>query len=168
MRQGGLLRWLYRGRRPGRIAKWLNGASAAVYALGFAPNLLVALEVIGRKTGRTITFPLVLALVDGERFLVSMLGEDAQWVRNVRAADGRAVLKCGYRKDVRLEEVPVNQRARIVKAYLQRAPGARPHIAVNRDAPLEEFEKIAASIPVFRIVAESSSLSPAEGSSLGD
>jgi hypothetical protein len=35
---------------------------------------------------------------------------------------------------------------------LRRAPGARPHIPVDKDAPLEEFEAIAARIPVFRVL----------------
>ena len=154
MGQGRFARWLYEGRRPGRLAQWANATSAWVFGLGFAPNFLVALEVRGRKSGRTIVMPLVIALVDGQRFLVSMLGDDAQWVRNVRAAGGRAVLKAGRRQDVRLEEVPVNTRARIIKAYLQRAPGARPHISVSKDAPEEAFEAIAPATPVFRIVVE--------------
>jgi len=94
----------------------------------------------------------VLAIVDGQRYLVSMLGEGVQWVRNVRAAGGKAVLRSGGREEVQLDEVPSDQRAPILKAYLQRAPGARPHVPVSRDAPLEEFERIAAAFPVFRVV----------------
>jgi hypothetical protein len=150
---GNFSRWLYSGHRPGRIAHWANAASAWVYGLGFAPNYLVALEVTGRNSGRTIVMPLVVALADGQRYLVSMLGEDAQWVKNVRAAGGRATLKAGKRRPVRLEEVPVSMRAPIIKAYLQRAPGARPHLRVNKDAGLEAFEQIAASTPVFKVVA---------------
>jgi hypothetical protein len=41
----------------------------------------------------------------------------------------------------------------VLKAYLQSAPGARPHISVDKDAPLEEFEAIAEQIPVFRVLA---------------
>lgn len=37
------------------------------------------------------------------------------------------------------------------KAYLQRAPGARAHIALDKDAPLAEFEKIAGELPVFLV-----------------
>jgi hypothetical protein len=50
-----------------------------------------------------------------------------------------------------LQEVPAEQRAPILKAYLQRAPGARPHFPVLPTAPLPEFERIAARYPVFRI-----------------
>jgi hypothetical protein len=37
---------------------------------------------------------------------------------------------------------------------LQAAPGARPHVPVDKDAPLAEFEKIAALHPVFRLVSD--------------
>jgi deazaflavin-dependent oxidoreductase (nitroreductase family) len=124
---------------------------AAVHAFGVAPNYLVTLEVIGRKSGQIVSLPLVMAVVNGQRYLVSMLGEDARWVENVRAAGGRAVIRSGRREEIQLEEVPTDQRAPILKAYLQRAPGARPHIPVNKDAPLAEFDKIAGEFPVFRV-----------------
>ena len=111
------------------------------------------LEVIGRKSGRIVSLPVVVAIVEGQRYLVSMLGDNAQWVLNVRAADGKAVMHSGRRSNVQLENVPIDQRAPILKAYLKRAPGARPHIPVDMDAPLVEFEKIAADYPVFHIVS---------------
>jgi hypothetical protein len=102
--------------------------------------------------GRT-TMPLVVAAVDGQRYMVSMLGDDVQWVRSVRAAGGRAVLRSGIRRDVVLEEVPPGSRAAILQAYLRRTPGARPHMPVDKDAPLADFEKIAAAYPVFLVTA---------------
>jgi len=124
-----------------------------VHALGVAPNYLVTLEVVGRRSGRAVSFPLVMAVVDGERYLVSMLGSDVAWVRNLRATDGRALLRHGRTERVRLEEIPVEKRGPVVKAFLQRAPGARPHILVDKDAPLEEFEAIAPQIPEVRVLA---------------
>ena len=61
-------------------------------------------------------------------------------------------MRHGRRRQVGLDEVPPARRSPILKAYLQRAPGARPHIPVDEDAPIAEFEKIAAAFPVFRIV----------------
>jgi hypothetical protein len=84
-----------------------------------------------------------------------------QWVHNVRAAGGRAVLRSGGREEVQLEEVPADQRAPILRAYLQRAPGARPHVPVNKDAPLAEFQRVAAAFPVFR-VASNKAVRPSE------
>jgi hypothetical protein len=94
-----------------------------------------------------------MAIVDGQRYLASMLGDNVQWVQNVRAAGGKAVLRSGGREEVQLEEVPTDQRAPILKAYLQRAPGARPHVPVNKDAALAEFQKMAAAFPVFRVAS---------------
>jgi deazaflavin-dependent oxidoreductase (nitroreductase family) len=111
------------------------------------------LEVTGRKSGRTVSLPVVVAVVDGERYLVSMLGEQAQWVQNVRAAGGKAVLRSGGCEEVQLEEVSADRRATILKAYLQRAPGGRPHVPVDKDAPLTKFEKVAADFPVFRVTS---------------
>ena len=147
-------RWLYRGQRPNWIARILNRATTAVASLGVASNYLVTLEVTGRKSGRIASLPLVMVVVDGQRYLVSMLGDNVQWIHNVRAAGGRAVLRSGGREEIQLEEVPADQRAPILRAYLQRAPGARPHVPVNKDAALAEFEKIAAGFPVFRVASK--------------
>ena len=145
--------WLYRGQRPNWIARILNLPAAIVATSGITGNYMETLEVIGRKSGRVISLPVVIALVEGQRYLVSMLGDKAQWVLNVRAAGGQAVMHSGRRTTVQLENVPIHERAPILKAYLKRAPGARPHMLVDKDAPLVEFEKIAADYPVFQIVA---------------
>ena len=146
--------WLYRGQRASGIAKMVNRMWAIAASKNVMSNGLVALEVIGRKSGRVVSFPLVMVTVDGQRYLASMLGDNTQWVRNVRAAGGKAVLRSGGREDVRLEEISVDQRAPLLKAYLQAAPGARPHVPVDKDAPLAEFEKIAAVHPVFQLVSD--------------
>jgi deazaflavin-dependent oxidoreductase (nitroreductase family) len=144
-------RWLYRGGRPNALARALNRGWAAIHALGIFPNYMVTLEVVGRRSGRSISFPLVMVLVDGKRYLVSMLGTEAAWVRNLRAAHGHATLRHGRTEHVLLEEVTVEKRARVLKAYLQVAPGARPHIPIDKDAPLKAFETIAAQFPVFQV-----------------
>lgn len=153
MTKGDFKRWLYRGQRPNWIARILNRAWAAVASLGVASDYLATLEVTGRKSGRTASLPVVMAVVDGQRYLVSMLGDNAQWVHNVRAARGKAVIRSGVREEIQLEEVAVDRRAPILRIYLQRAPGARPHVPVNKDAALTEFQKVAAAFPVFRIAS---------------
>ena len=147
------MNWLYRGGRPNRVASVLNRLSAAVHRLGIAPNYLVTLEVRGRRSGRMISLPLVMAVVEGERYLVSMLGMEANWVQNVKAAGGNVTLCHGRREEVHLEEIPADQRPPVLKAYLQRAPGARPHVAVRKDAPLSDFEQVASQFPVFRVLS---------------
>jgi hypothetical protein len=145
------LRWLYKGGRPNRFAKLQNRLGAWASALGVWPSRLGSLEVRGRTSGRTISLPVVIADNEGARYLVSMLGSQANWVRNVRAADGRAVLRHGWREIVTLVEVDPAERAPIIRRYLDVAPGARPHIPVDRRAPLAEFERVAADYPVYRI-----------------
>ena len=148
---GSLARWLYRGGRPHLLARGMNRLSALLHASGIAPNYLVTLEVRGRVSGRPITFPLVMVVVAAERYLVSMLGTEAAWVRNLRAADGLALLRHGRKERVRLTEIAAVDRAPILKAYLHAAPGARPHVPVDKNASLEQFAAIAAQFPVFRV-----------------
>jgi hypothetical protein len=116
---------------------------------------MVTLETKGRRTGRTVRVPLVVAELEGNRFLVSMLGESADWVRNVRTSNGEAILRHGLVEQVRLQEVAVSERPPILRAYLRRAPGARPHFDIAVDAPLDEFARIAPRVPVFRVLPSS-------------
>ena len=146
---------MYRDGRPNRWARPQNALSALVFAAGLLGSArVVTMEVRGRRTGRIISFPLVIADYEGGRYLVAMLGENTNWVRNVRAADGEVVLRHGHREAARLVEVAAGDRAPILRRYLAVAPGARPHFPVDRRAPLAEFERIAPEIPVFRITAD--------------
>ncbi len=147
-------RWLYRHGRPNRLARLLNRGWVIAHSAGLWPSRFVTLEVPGRRTGRVISLPLAVADYRGERYLVAMLGEGSSWVRNVRAAGGRVVLRHGRREAVRLEEVDPAARPPIVRRYLSVAPGARPHIPVDRHAPVEDFDRIAAQIPVFRVATD--------------
>lgn len=133
----------------------MNSFSAVQHASGLlVPRHAVTMEVKGRHSARVISCPLVVAEYAGERYLVSMLGTDANWVANVRAAGGRVTLRHGRREPVRLEEVYIADRAPILRRYPELAPGARPHVPVNRRAPVEEFTRIADRYPVFRIVPD--------------
>ena len=147
-----LRRRLYRGRRAGSVARALNSVQAQLAAHGIGPKRVVMLQVRGRKSGRTISFPVVVADLGGQRYVVSMLGESVSWVRNVRAAGGAAVLRHGASEEIRLEEVAREERPPILRRYLDLAPGARPHIPVDRHASLSEFQRIAGDYPVFRVV----------------
>ena len=164
------LRWLYRGGHPNALARLMNRVAASIHATGIWPQRLVTLEVTGRRTGRTIAFPLVMVELSGEQYLVAMLGNATSWVGNVRAAGGHAVLRHGGREDVLLAEVDPAERPPILRRYLECAPGARPHIPVDRRAPLEAFEQVAGQVPVFRVTqftktAPTENVRPGHGSS---
>ncbi len=139
-------------RRPGLVTRWMNRALAWVASLGFTPSDTVAIETRGRRTGRRRVTPVTWVGLEGRRYLVSPRGE-SEWVRNVRAAGGEAVIRRRGRQAVRLEEVAPDRRAPILQAYLRKTKLAtRQHFGVDPEAPLEEFERIAARHPVFLIV----------------
>ena len=146
-------RMLYPGGRPNRVARALNRLSVLQVAAGLLPERVVTLEVPGRSSGRVVAFPLVAVDRDGATYLVAMLGNRTNWVRNVAANGGRAVLRRrrGEPVAVALEEVDPALRAPILKQFLQVAPGARPHVPVDRHAPLAEFARVAPDLPVFRV-----------------
>jgi deazaflavin-dependent oxidoreductase (nitroreductase family) len=144
-------RRMYRGGREGSVARIANRALVLLGAAGLTPRRLVTLEVRGRRSGRVIAVPVVVTNYDGKRYLVAMLGPRTEWVRNVRAANGSAVLRHRHRKQVRLVEAGVDSRPPILRRYLELAPGARAHIPVDQHAPVEAFAEVAADYPVFRI-----------------
>jgi hypothetical protein len=60
-RAGDFTRWMYRGGRRNRLAGLLNRVAAALGSSGIGSNRMVTLEVVGRKSGRVISLPLVPA-----------------------------------------------------------------------------------------------------------
>jgi hypothetical protein len=144
-------RWFYRDRRPTRLGRIANGAMGWWSALGGPPSYQVALETTGWRSGQRRSIPIVIGEHEGREYIVSMLGERSPWVRNIRASGGRATLRHGAARDVRLVDVPAEERAPIIRAYLKRAIGGRPHITVPHDAPVSAFEPVAGDYPVFRI-----------------
>jgi|CXWL01.1.fsa_nt_gi hypothetical protein len=142
----------YQRGRPTRVGRAVNAFSARLYSLGFLPSFLSTLETAGYRTGKTHAIPVVLCDYQGQQYIVSMLGERSPWIRNIRAADGQAVIRRRRRRSVRLLEIPIEERAPIIKAYLGRAIGARPHIPLSPEDPIEDFERIAADYPVFRVI----------------
>jgi deazaflavin-dependent oxidoreductase (nitroreductase family) len=148
------LRAMYAGGRGNATARRFSRFWATAFGLGLSPRRWVTLEVPGRRSGQIRRFPLGMADWQGHWYLVPMLGERCNWVRNVRAADGRAVLRRGRAVRCRLVEVPEQERPEILRRYLRKVPGARPHMAVSPDAPLADFAAIAARYPVFQVVPD--------------
>jgi hypothetical protein len=146
-----VLRYFYRNHRPTRFGRAWNHAFAWVAGLGLTPQLLINLLVRGRNSGRLCSTILVGASFDGSRYVVSMLGEDAEWVKNIRAAGGAAFIKRGRLQPVVLKEIPSEGRAPILKAWSQVATSGRQHLPVSHEAPWSAFEAVAADYPVFRI-----------------
>jgi len=147
----GYLRFFYRNWRPTRVAKIWNRAFAWVSGLDLTPQMLITLQVKDRRRDRLYSTILVVAAHLGQRYLVSMLGDGSEWVKDVRAAGGEAFIKRGQSRPIKLTEIPPEQRAPILKAWCEIATSGRNHLPVPHDAPVSAFESIAADYPVFRI-----------------
>ena len=88
-----LKRWMYRGGRPGSLARVMNRMSEMQFSAGlFSPKRAMTLEVPGRRTGRVASLPVVVgALVTcrattPRRRLASSskLGADLHsWIRSI-------------------------------------------------------------------------------------
>jgi hypothetical protein len=154
------LRAMYVGGRANDAAKWYVRFWGRIFATGAAPRRMVTLAVRGRRTGRQMRIPVVLTDVDGRWYLVSMLGE-CNWVKNVRAAQGRAAIAHGRTRPCSMVEVPVAARGPVLQRYVRVAPGGRPHIPVAPGRPVDEFQEVADRYPVFELFADGpSTLAP--------
>jgi len=73
------------------------------------------------------------------------------WVKNVEAARGEAVIRQGRRRLVHLVAVPPEKRAPILREYVRIASSGRQHFPLPIGAPLSDFQAIAGRYPVYRI-----------------
>ena len=139
--------------KPGALVRVMNGFIGRMAAFGIGPSRTVLLEVRGRRSGELRTVVVNTLDHEGQRYLVAPRGE-TEWVRNARAAKGDVSFRRGGREKVRLEELPVDQRATVIKAYLaENAMATKSSFGVEPDAAIEEFERIAPNHPVFGVIA---------------
>ena len=139
-------------RRPMKLTQVMNGALGWLASLGLTPSQMITLEVKGRRSGKTRSTVMNIVTYEGVRYAVSPRGE-SEWVRNVRAAGGAAVIRHRGRRSVRLEEIPPEQRAPILKKYLgENAMSTKQHFGVDPKAEVAEFAAIAERHPVFRVI----------------
>jgi deazaflavin-dependent oxidoreductase (nitroreductase family) len=145
------LGWAYRNWHPTRLGRWVNRLNGWYSGLGLPPRIQAVLEVRGRKSGELRSNPIVIATVEGKRYLVSMLGPDSDWVKNVEASHGEAAIRQGRVQRVNLVPVLASERGPVLREYVRIARSGRRHFPVAVGAPLAEFAAIADRYPVFRI-----------------
>lgn len=141
-------------RRPGPIVRKLtNPLLVAAMRLGISVWGSRVLEVRGRTSGEVRRTPVNLLSFEGREYLVSPRGQ-TQWVRNVRADDGRLTLILGRRRDHRrVTELPDEEKPPLLRAYLRRwkAEVGMFFQGVGADSSDEELRRIAPRHPVFRL-----------------
>jgi len=141
-------------RRPGWFTRQVfNRAVARLTRMGVSVIGSRVLEVPGRKSGLPRQVPVNLLTFDGSEFLVAPRGE-AEWVRNVRAANGRLDLLLGRRRSHRTaHELAGSEKIPVLREYLRRwkAEVGVFFDGVSAASTDDEIRAIANRHPVFRL-----------------
>jgi deazaflavin-dependent oxidoreductase (nitroreductase family) len=115
---------------------------------------LPVLTVPGRKSGKPRSTPLSVLELDGQRYLLEGF-PGADWARNVRAADGRATLSTGKRREqVRLVELDPQDALPVLRVWPVRLTDGAKIMAdagVVEAVTPEAFETLAGRCGVFRV-----------------
>src|SRR6516225_622572 len=146
-----LNRLFYRNRRPTWLGHWVSQFFCWWARVGLPPRSWVGLEVRDRVSGRMRADAVVVPTVAGERYIALMFGTISDWVNNLEAAHGDAVISHGGPQRVRLVPVPPEERAPVLQEYVRVASSGRKHFPLPVGAPLADFAAIAAQYPVYRI-----------------
>ena len=116
-------------------------------------NLMRVLRVRGRRSGREYDVPLRIAAWQGERYVVSLVGE-AEWVRNLRAAGAAQLLLGASTEPVVAHEVGGAEKAAFLAWYCRQPEhrlSVRAGLTVRSARPAAaELERVAREHPVFR------------------
>jgi deazaflavin-dependent oxidoreductase (nitroreductase family) len=143
-------------RKPGWFTQHVfNRLVAVLTRLGLSVWGSRVLEVTGRSTGLPRRTPVNLLSWEGTEYLVSPRGE-GQWVRNVRAADGRLHLLLGSRRTAyRAVELADDEKVPVLRAYLRRwkAEVGVFFDGTSAESSDAELAAIAPRHPVFRLTA---------------
>lgn len=137
--------------------EWIKGMNEGLLAQQEAGELefeLPVLTVPGRRSGTPRRTPLTVGERDGQRFVVGGFPA-ADWIRNVRAAGGRAVLRTGgVDEPVRLVELDAEAAAPLLREW----PSVTPQgVEMMRDAGVvtdttpDALAAAAGICPVFRL-----------------
>jgi deazaflavin-dependent oxidoreductase (nitroreductase family) len=141
-------------RKPGFFTKNVfNPAVAGLTRLGISVWGSRVLEVPGRKTGEPRRTPVNLLTYEGEQYLVSPRG-NGQWVRNVRANDGKLDLLLGRKRTHHTAtELTDGDKIAVLRAYLKRwkAEVGVFFEGVSADSSDDELRAIAPKHPVFML-----------------
>jgi deazaflavin-dependent oxidoreductase (nitroreductase family) len=139
-------------RKPGWFTrKVFNPLVAGLTRSGVSVLGSRVLEVPGRKSGEPRRVPVNLLTLDGRQYLVSARGT-GEWVRNVRANDGKLALIVGKRTSRHhATELSDADKVPVLRAYLKRwkAEVGAFFDGVGPDSSDEQILAIAPKHPAF-------------------
>ena len=154
--------------RPYRVGVFVRSNNAVMRSLiraGVRIGTFAVLTVPGRRTGRPVHVPLVVFPYSGNRHLVASYGV-VNWVRNLRAADGRAELRRGRATEkITAIELSAEQAGPILRFSLQTGPPGvprlivrmfrrffvLPYLDVDMNSSDDDFARSARNHPVFLV-----------------
>jgi deazaflavin-dependent oxidoreductase (nitroreductase family) len=139
---------------PPRWLKPMNKVFLALRRVGLGMKDLPVLTVPGRKSGKPRSTPLSVLEHEEHRYLLEGF-PGADWARNVRAADGRATLTTGKRREqVRLVELEARDALPVLRLWPVRLTDGAKIMAdagVVEAVTPEAFEAVAGRCGVFRV-----------------
>jgi deazaflavin-dependent oxidoreductase (nitroreductase family) len=145
-------------RANNAVMRWLITAGVKI-------GTFAVLTVRGRKSGRPRNVPLVVFPYGDNRYLVASYGV-VSWVRNLRAAGGRAELRRGGTTEkITAIELPAEEAGPVLRSSLRSGPPGiptpvvrvfrrffvLPYLDVDMDSPDTDFVRAARSHPVFKV-----------------
>ncbi|MFB7719936.1 nitroreductase/quinone reductase family protein [Nocardia sp. NPDC056100] len=81
-------------------------------------DLLRTLRVPGRSSGRIFEIPVRVAVIDGNRYIMTM-GGDTQWARNLRASGTAQLLYRNRSEDITARELTGDEKTQFLTAVCQ-------------------------------------------------
>lgn len=151
--------------RVGLFVRSNNAVMRSLIRAGVRIGTFAVLTVRGRKSGRPVNVPVVVFPYRGDDYLVASYGV-VNWVRNLRASDGRAELRRGQvTEKISAVELPAEQAGPILQFSLHAGPPGiprpivlifrrffvLPYLDVDMTSSDEEFVQAARNHPVFRV-----------------
>jgi deazaflavin-dependent oxidoreductase (nitroreductase family) len=145
-------------RAPGWFTRNVfNRTVARLTRMGVSVLGSRVLETRGRQSGKPRRTPVNLLTIDDRHYLVSPRG-NGQWVRNVRADEGRLTLILGrHRQTYLAHELPTDDAhtVQVLRAYLTRwkAEVGVFFDGTGPDSTDVELTAIAPKHPIFQLIA---------------
>jgi deazaflavin-dependent oxidoreductase (nitroreductase family) len=137
------------------LPRWLKPMNRVVIALqrrGLVIGTMRLLSVPGRKSGELRTTPVSPLTVDGKRYVVAGM-QEADWVKNARAA-GWGILARGRKEErVAIVELPVEERGAVLRQFPCKVPHGVQFFErlYGMSGDPDGFAALAPRCPVFEV-----------------
>lgn len=140
-------------RAPGWLGV-VNHLNRALLRRGIGPAPQYLISIPGRVSGVLRTTPVAVVEMSGKRYVVAGF-DGSDWVKNARQARHAELRRGRDRQPVTLEEVPVTERAPILREFARRVRGGRSFLTVDADGTDEDFASASPRHPVFQLHSRS-------------